>query len=240
MFAYRGWGWLVVAGCLLVSAAGRQARAQSAIGLDFGLFLDDISLEDDERIGTLHQIVRQDRDNKNIAEGAIYYLHHVGPADDEERLAGFRLGGEFRYLGSYVTELSDGDAQRQEMGTLIEFGFRGDWTAIIVHDFGVVVGLRFDMAMLFPGGDFADEIERLKDEGVPTSSGPRLGLALLPSVGARYALHERFNVRFDVGLGWSYLDLLSIDAGVQGIQYVRDTSISSRRFEVSLGVEIVL
>jgi hypothetical protein len=33
---------------------------------------------------------------------------------------------------------------------------------------------------------------------------------------------------------------LSIDAGVQGIQYVRDTSISSRRFEVSLGVEIVL
>ena len=29
-------------------------------------------------------------------------------------------------------------------------------------------------------------------------------------------------------------------AGVQGIQYVRDTTFSSRRFEVSIGVEIVL
>jgi len=230
--------WL---GSLILFAAlgsSSSTHAQSAIGLDFALFLDDISVEDSERIGPLHEIRREDRTNVNITEGALYYLHHLG--SPEERLTGFRIGGEFRYLGEYATELDEKDRDKQVLGTLLELGFRGDWTVEIAPRLGLVVGLRFDLAILVPGGEFADEIARLKDEGVPTSDGPRVGLALLPSVGTRYALHDRINLRFDIGLGWSYLDLLSIDAGVQGIQYVRDASLSSRRFEISLGVEIVL
>jgi len=219
-----------------------ESHAQSAIGLDFGLYLDNISVEDSERIGPLHEIQREDRSNVNIAEGSIFYLYNLGAAEAVEprQLSGFRVGGEFRYLGEYATELDKKDRDKQVLGTLIELGFRGDWTTEIAPRLGLVVGLRFDLAILVPGGEFADEIERLKDEGVPTSTGPRVGLALLPSVGARYAIHDRINLRFDLGLGWSYLDLLGIDAGVQGIQYVRDASISSRRFELSLGVEIVL
>lgn len=231
-----------VAGCLLLIALGSEVRAQSAFGLDFALYFDNVSLEDDERIGALHEVVREDRTNVNIAGGSIFYLHHVGAlADpDPDGMAGFRVGGELRYLGSYVTERDGEDRARQELGTLLELGFRGDWTAVIADGFGIVVGLRFDMALLLPTGDLAREIDRLSDEGVPTSDGPRLGLALIPSVGGRYALHQRLNLRLDLGLGWSYLDLFSIDAGVQGIQYVRDTTLSGRRFEVSLGVEIVL
>ncbi len=233
----------VLAACgamLALSLAATSARAQSALGLDFALYLDDVSVEDSERIGALREITREDRSNVNIAAGAIYYLHHLGGMADGEHVAGFRIGGELRYLGEYAIERDEGDADEQVIGTLIELGFRGDWTAEIVERFGLVVGLRFDLAILVPTGDFADEIARLADEGVPTSDGPRLGLALVPSVGARYAIHERINLRFDLGLGWSYLDLLSIDAGVQGIQYVRDMSLSSRRFEVSLGAEITL
>ncbi len=232
------WAWWL-GSALLIATSGwsSSASAQSAIGLDFSLYLDDISVEDSERIGSLREITREDHSNVNLAAGAIYYLHHIG---EPHRLDGFRLGGEFRYLGEYATERDEGERGRQTLGTLFELGFRGDWTTEIADRFGLVVGLRFDLAILSPGGEFADEIERLKDEGVPTSSGPRIGLALLPSVGARYAIHDRINLRFDIGLGWSYLDLFSIDAGVQGIQYVRDASLSSRRFEISLGAEIVL
>jgi hypothetical protein len=236
---------IVPAGTLLGAIAmtamlSASARAQSAIGLDFALFLDGISLEDRERIGPLHEITREDRNNVGIAAGAIYYLHHLGGMDEGEHLAGFRIGGEFRYLGEYATERDEGERRKQVVGTLLELGFRGDWTAEIAERFGLVLGLRFDLAILVPGGDFADEIARLKDEGVPISDGPRLGLALVPSLGARYQVHDRVNLRFDLGLGWSYLDLLSVDAGVQGIQYVRETSLSSRRFEVSIGAEIIL
>jgi len=230
--------WLGSLILFVILCSTSNTRAQSAIGLDFALFLDDISLEDSERIGPLHEIQREDRSNVNITEGAIYYLHHLGSPED--RLAGFRIGGEFRYLGEYATELDKKERDKQVLGTLMELGFRGDWTVEIAEHLGLVVGLRFDLAILVPGGDFANEIERLKDEGVPTSDGPRVGLALIPSVGARYAVHDRINLRFDLGLGWSYLDLFGIDAGVQTIQYVRDASLSSRRFEMGLGVEIVL
>lgn len=224
---------LLVVGGMSATAA----RAQSAIGLDLGLYLDDIAIEDSQRIGPQHEITREDRSNVDLTAGALYYLHRLGAGDG---IGGFRIGGEFRYLGEYATERDGDDRDKRVVGTLMELGFRGDWTAELAEHFGLVVGLRFDLALLVPGGDFDDEIERLADEGVPTSDGPRVGLALVPSVGARYAVHERINVRADLGLGWSYLDLFSIDAGVQGIQYVRDTTFSSRRFEVSVGVEIVL
>lgn len=227
---------VLVVGALSTTAT--PARAQSALGLDFALFLDDISVTDSQRIGPQHETLREDRSNVDLTAGALYFLYALGTP--RPGLGGFRVGGEFRYLGEYATELDGEERDKRVLGTLIELGFRGDWTAELADHFGLVVGLRFDLALLVPGGDFADEIDRLADEGVPTSDGPRVGLALIPSVGARYQLHERLNVRADVGLGWSYLDLFSIDAGVQGVQYVRDTSLSSRRFEVSIGVEINL
>lgn len=212
------------------------ARAQSALGLDGTLFIDGVTLEDDERIGPLHETAREDRNNVGLFGGAIHYLHQLG----DGVMSGFRLGGEFRFIGEYATERDDGERDKQVLGTLFELGFRGDWTTEIAAHLGLSVGLRWDLAILAPGGDFADEIDRLADEGVPTSDGPRLGLSLIPSVGARYALHERIHARFDVGFGWTWLDLFGIDAGVQGIQYVRDASVSGSRFEVSLGVELTL
>lgn len=133
---------LLVVGGMSATAA----RAQSAIGLDLGLYLDDIAIEDSQRIGPQHEITREDRSNVDLTAGALYYLHHVGAGDG---LGGFRVGGEFRYLGEYATERDGDDRDKQVVGT-------------------------------------------------------------------------------------------SIDAGVQGIRYVRDTTFSSRRFEVSIGVEIVL
>jgi len=212
------------------------ARAQPALGLDFALFIDGVTLEDEERIGPLHETLREDRNNVGLFAGAIHYLHPLGG----DTLDGFRVGGELRYLGEYATERDDGDRDKHILGPLFELGFRGDWTTPLAERLGLVVGLRFGLTILVPGKDFADEIDRLADEGVPTSDGPRLGLSLLPSVGARYALHERLHARFDLGFGWTWLDLFDVDAGVQGVQYVRDTTLSGTRFEVALGVELTL
>lgn len=227
------WACSCAAGLTLSSHA---ARAQSALGLDFALFVDGVTLEDDERIGPLHETLREDRNNVGLFAGAIHYLHALGGG----ALDGFRVGGELRYLGEYATERDDGERRKQVLGTLFELGLRGDWTTPLAERLGLGVGLRVGLAILAPGGDFADEIDRLADEGVPTSDGPRLGVSIVPTVGARYALHERIVARFDLGFGWTVLDLFDVDAGVQGIQYVRDATVSGSRFEVALGVELTL
>jgi hypothetical protein len=231
---FRRW----LAGIAMLVACAGTAHAQTAIGLDFALYFDGISSEDDERIGALHEITRADLGNVYPFAGAIYFLYHLG--SDDKPLDGFRVGGELRYLGQYATERDEGERDKQVMGTLLELGFRGDWSTELVSRFALAFGLRLDLALLLPGGDFADEIERLADEGVPTSDGPRVGLALIPSFGVRYQIHERVNARLDVGLGWSYLDLFDVDAGVQGIQYQRDASFSTTRVEISVGVEFAL
>ncbi|MCC6619749.1 MAG: hypothetical protein IT385_00760 [Deltaproteobacteria bacterium] len=233
---WGGWagpvGWVLA--CALVVLAS-EARAQSAIGLGATFFFDSGEREDDERIGPRHDVTREDVTNPRFAAGVISYLHALSDTPRE----GFRLGGELRYLGTYATE-SDDDEGRRDIGTLFELGFRGEWTTEIADKLGLALGLRLDLAMVFPTGDFAAEIDRLADEGVPTSSGPRFGWSIVPMVGARYELHERVHARLDLGLGWSALELLGIDETVQGIAYQRDETLSVTRFEVSLAIELSL
>lgn len=227
----RAIGCAWVCGALVTS----DARAQNAIGLDAALFFDSGERENDERIGPRHVVDRDDITNPRFAGGVLTYLHALSSAPRD----GFRLGGELRYLGSYATE-TDGRDGRRDIGTLFEIGFRGEWTTELAPKLGFSFGLRVDLAMLFPIGDFAAEIDRLADEGVPTSSGPRFGWSIIPMVGARYELHERVHARLDLGLGWSALELFGIDETVQGISYQRDESVSVTRFEIVFGFELSL
>ncbi|MFO0747754.1 MAG: hypothetical protein U1F43_19130 [Myxococcota bacterium] len=223
----------------LLCAAHASAHAQTAIGLGATLFFDSGTLENDERIGPLHDVTRDDITNPRLAAGALSFLYALGDGTPRD---GFRLGGEFRYMGGYAVERGDGNGNdnRTDLGTLMELGFRGEWSTELLPRFGLSFGLRADLGILVPGGDFADEIDRLADEGVPTGQGPRVGLSLIPMVGARYELHERVHVRLDLGLGWTMIDLFGIDDTVQGIAYTRDETVSATRFEVTIGFELSL
>lgn len=224
-----------VSGLAIAFAAlfwGGLAHAQSAVGVDFGLYFDNGTRTDDERIGPSHEVERDEVTNARIASVSAHYLHALS----DEPLHGFRLGGELVYRGERAYR--DNDDRRSAMGTVLELGFRGDWTAVVAPSLGLTLGMRVSLAVLFVGGELEDEITRLSDEGVSVGTGPRLGVVLIPSFGLRYALLERLHLRFDLGVGWSYLDGLDLDERVQGVDYTRTLSVSGTRIEVGLGAEI--
>lgn len=220
--------------CLATGA--EPALAQSGLIVEGGLFLDSGTREDEVLIGPSRNIDRADVSNIDLGFVTLAYLHQLGAPDGPR--AGFRVGGELRYLGQYTTERSN-DA-REVVGALIEVGARADWSTPITSDLAFFVAARAAMALAFPSGDLATEIDRMVAEGISAGHGPRPGVTLMPSVGVRYGIHERVELLAGLGLGWSWLSVFSIDETVSGIRYIRDESISNTRFELAFGVAITL
>jgi len=212
------------------------AHAQTSIGIGATMFFDSGTIDHDQRIGPQHDTDHTDVSNARLMAGALTFLYDL----DGTEPGGFRLGGELRYFGKYAAETDADKPERSELGTEVELGVRGEWLTELAPKFTLALGMRFDLTMLLPTGDLADEANRLADEGVPTSDGARFGWTIMPMVGARYELHERVHARLDLGFGWTRLDLFDIDDTVQGINYERDDTLSTTRFEVTLGVELSL
>jgi hypothetical protein len=213
-----------------------SGRCESGIGIEGGLFFDAGTRSDEVRIGPTVDTSRDDVGNVDLGFIGLYYMHQLG--EDPEANGGFRIGGDVRYLGRYASEYDDEEVE--VVGTLLEVGARGDWSTLITDKLSFVVGLRVALALAFPEGELADEIDRQAAEGVSAGGGPRVGVTILPSVGARYAIHSRVNATLNVGLGWSHLSIFDLDETVSGVGYVRDESISNTRFELGLGLEVSL
>ena len=211
-------------------------RCESGIGIEGGLFFDSGTRSDEVRLGPTSNTSRDDVGNVDLGFIALFYMHQLGK--DAAAREGFRIGGEVRYLGRYASEFDDEEVE--VVGSLLEVGARGDWSTLITNELSFVVGLRVALALAFPEGELADEIDRLAAEGVSAGSGPRVGVTILPSIGARYAIHTRVNVALNVGLGWSHLSIFALDETVSGVGYARDESISNTRFELGLGLEVSL
>ena len=221
----------VVLGCVWVFGLVSPGHAQSSIGLEGGLFFDSATLTEKRRIGSLSGTERTDVSNRDIGHVALYYLHAL----DERH--GFRLGGEFRYLGTLATEEDD---EASVLGTAIELGARGEWSTPLTDALSFLVAFRASFALVFPDGELAEAIDDMAAQGVPVGHGPRPGVTLMPSLGARYAIHERVNAGLTLGLGWSFLSIFDVDERVSGIDFSRTTTLSSTRFEITVGLEVSL
>ncbi len=220
----------------VLMGAMSPGRCESGIGIEGGLFFDSGTRSDEVRLGPTVDTSRDDVGNVDLGFIALYYMHQLG--EDSAAREGFRIGGEVRYLGRYASEYDDEEVE--VVGSLLELGARGDWSTLITNELSFVVGLRVALALAFPEGELADEIDRLAAEGVSAGAGPRVGVTILPSIGARYAIHTRVNIALNVGLGWSHLSIFGLDETVSGVGYARDESISSTRFELGLGLEVSL
>jgi len=230
----RGLNGIVVLFVSLV-VGSETTRAQSSIGLEGGLFFDSATFEDERVLAGIRDVDRADVGNRDLGHVALYYLHALSERH------GFRVGGEFRYLGTLAAE-PDGDNEDEiyVLGPAIELGARGEWSTPLTDELSFLVGLRASFALVFPEGELAEDIDRMAAEGIPVGDGPRPGVTLMPSIGARYAIHERVNAGLTLGLGWSLLSIFDIDERVSGITFARDATWSSTRLELTVGLEVTL
>lgn len=97
---------------------------------------------------------------------------------------------------------------------------------------------RIGIPVLFPGGDFQAEIDKLKPVG--SLSGPRFGWLVGASGGFRKRFWKRFFVRGDVHLDYSQIYLFVTRANVNGNEYRKDWKMKTLRFAVGLSLEVEL
>jgi hypothetical protein len=224
----------VLRGLVVVWVCGwaSSSLAQSSIGIEGGLFFDASTAKDETVVGPIRDTERADLSNRDLGHVALYYLHAL----DEKH--GFRLGGELRYLGTLATE--NDDDEKAVLGPMLEIGARGEWSTPLTEKLTFLVSLRASLALVFPEGELAEEIDRMAVDGIPAGDGPRPGVTLMPSVGARYAIHERVNAGLSLGLGWTFLSIFDLDEQVSGITYSRASTLSATRFELTVGLEVTL
>lgn len=228
---------LVVVGLL---AAPSVASAQQYIGTGAGFYTEDGDLTGEER----RDVVREKDesfsfDSHNALMGGIWYLRHASE--------NVRWGGGLRYYGSYeIVEVpeeennNDDEPQPFELGQLTDLYVQAEWLIPFSGDYALILGAQAGPSLLFPDGEFQEQIDELKDQGVDVWDTPRVGFNIAPQIGARWQLDERLSVRGDLGVRYENLYLFAIDDNVEGVTYERAWSTSTLRYEFGLAMEIAL
>jgi hypothetical protein len=234
---------LVAALCALSLSAPGAALAQS-IGVGVQAHSDDISLKGQQRIATG---AAQDEDQDLISDGtfsaSLWYLKQLS-----DRM---RAGGGIRYYGTYGGLPADEEARTNDdgsevdpyvLGTLIEVYGQAEWILPVAEKLRIdaVLGMQLGAQVLFPGGDFDEQITALQDQGAGVLGLPRVGVLFGPQVGARWRVMERLSIRLDVGLRYNRLFLFNTEEENDGIAFKKQWDLNVLRTDVGLGVEINL
>lgn len=212
------------------------AQARDVIGVNTGLFF-----EDSERTGEEQTSVQvEDETFEYISDGflsgGIYYL---GAWSDQ-----LRIGGGIQYYGKYIGEIvpeeeldEDEDPELFEFGTLLEVRALLEYlfpAGVFDLGLGAVVGIP----VLFPDGDFKDEIDRLQDQQASVWSLPRIGFLIGPRVTGIYHYSEYLSFRLDIGVIWERIWLFNTSEEVQGIPFSKTWTSKILRTEFALGLEV--
>jgi hypothetical protein len=147
-----------------------------------------------------------------------------------------RLGGGIRLFGNYT----GGGNSNFGFGMLNEAFITGEYGLPVGGYFEATFGARGGLALLFPGREFSEEINRLQDQGVDVWSVPRLGWLAGLSVGARRQMSEHILLRADLAAQYEKLFLFATSQEINGLQFNKDWSTSGIRLGLTLGIEFAL
>jgi hypothetical protein len=143
------------------------------------------------------------------------------------------VGPAVRVMGGYASD-------RYDFGLLQELGGIGEWAIPAFEKFEVIIGGRANLAVLVPGGDLAQEINRLQDQGAGVWSVPRVGWSAGVGAGLRRQMFERFWLRVDASGQIGSLYLFATEETVDELRFRKFWSADLRRLELSLSLEVGL
>jgi hypothetical protein len=224
----------------MASSASAQERPFAA-GLGVHLYFDDGERETQSTNtgGSFLDEERQDIGGDTWLAGETWMMVHV--------IEKLRVGGGLRYFGSYSycfdddenCEDSDGnEGEGFTLGKLLEVFARAELIFPLTPKFDLLVGAEVGLPVLFPGGEFGDEVDGLDAMGWSTSDGPRLGYVLGPFVGTRFGLEPWLALRGDIGVMWEKVFLLDSTAQSGATRSDLDSSVDWFRVRITLGPEV--
>ena len=148
----------------------------------------------------------------------------------------FRAGPGLRIYGNY----GSGNNPNFIFGFLAEALFMGEYSLHAIEKFDAIFGGRVGIPVLFPGGEFQQEITRLQSEGVGVWGLPRIGWLAGLSVGTRRQMSEKLWLRADLNGQYEQLFLFLTDENVDGLRFRKSWNTHSLRVGLTLAAELAL
>ncbi len=148
----------------------------------------------------------------------------------------FRWGPGLRILGRYSASVDN--QEPYELGFLTQAFVAGEFVLPLPSKFDLLLGGRAGLGLLFPGGEFKEEINRLRAEGVGVWSVPRVGWLAGINAGTRWKFAERVALRGDLNYGLEQLFLFATHQNVDGLSFAKSWSTYTMRFGLTLGLEV--
>ncbi|MCI0673026.1 MAG: hypothetical protein L0Y64_21465 [Myxococcaceae bacterium] len=150
-----------------------------------------------------------------------------------------RVGPGVRIFGGYGGQ----SGREYRFGLLNELFLMGEYAHPAFERFELVLGGRAGVALLFPGDDFAGEIERLQASGADVWSVPRVGWLVGASVGVRRHMVGNLSLRLDALGQLERVYLFATDSRVSvgdagELRFQKFWSTGVRRLGLTLGVEL--
>jgi hypothetical protein len=153
-----------------------------------------------------------------------------------------RLGLGFFYVAPYGVDLESVD-ENYEFGSDLSMNFVFELTPRIAPGVWLVPRVQAGFTLLFPAGDFADELERLADLCEAASlgdcgkiEGMKPGLNLGVGFGGVFAVSESLALRADLLLQGYVINLFTLEPDTPDATLSRN--IAGHRFFVLAGVEL--
>ncbi|ATB31368.1 hypothetical protein [Melittangium boletus] len=208
------------------SAPTTPGRMRLGLGPD--LFVESARLNGEQGINASRRDESFDYSSDGFLSATLWLTVPVSTVS--ERL---RAGAGVRIFGNYGA----GGDRTYGFGVLNELFVSGEYGLPLTDKMELVLAARVGMSLLVPGREFAEEIDRLQEQGVNVWSVPRVGWLAGPSAGARRRMSERIWLRADVlaHVGQQYLFATSQE--ISGLQYSKNWSTLALRLGLSLGAE---
>lgn len=216
-----------------VLGLGTATSAQTVIGFGPGIYIEDSTLHNEDRVADLDAGEKYDYSATN-------FLSFSGWALTPALLDGLRLGGGVWYGGNYGASPDDDDIDQYDFGQMLEVFGQAEYILDAPPIIDVILGLRAGFGVLFPGGDLQDDIDRLQELGSSALGTPRPSLFFGPQVGVRWPFHESLALRGDISMTVRRLFLFDSEDSVAGTSVRTFRFANTFRYGFTLGLEIVL
>lgn len=195
-------------------------------------------MEGEERISTQERDESFDFRNGNFFSARLAYFRSIGES--------FHVGGGFDFMAIYRAEFVEEDPdpddppEYYEFGTLLEGMALAEWRIGLGESSRLGLGAQAGAVVLFPRGDFDEDIRELQDQDVPVWRVPRPGFGGGAHAAFLWDLDDRLSVRTEAGVLWQRVFLFRTTTTVDDVAFRKRWTSTVLRGRIGVSLQVRL